>query len=122
MTFQEREDKHGAHAAQTPRGRPSGSWPPGAKPYFGYPATSSAFVQCYLPENFKFNGKKSKALSFQTEGEQKTSRGTNRTKDAAVLGVQTWAWQWFNSLTSVQQNALKETEALPERPAKKARV
>lgn len=62
------------------------------------------------------------ALCFHQEGEPSTRRGTRRTKDAAVLGVQTWAWNWFNSLTDVQRGALQETEAAEGRPSKRARV
>ena len=80
-------------------------------------------MQCYLPDGFLFGGKKSKSLSFQDPEDNKSSRSTTRTKDAAILGVQTWAWQWYRSLTAIQQAALQETEAVVKEPAsKKARV
>ena len=50
-------------------------------------------------------------------------KGTLRKKDAAIMGVQSWAWQWFRSLTDLQQTALKEADAAAvlQRPSKKAR-
>ncbi|CAL1150545.1 unnamed protein product [Cladocopium goreaui] len=116
-----RADAGKVNADQCARGRPEGEWPPGSKPYFGNPATSSPFVQCYLPQGFVFQGRKSKSLSFQ-EGPASTVRGICRSKEAAILGVQTWAWQWFNSLKKEDKSSLVETDALAERPAKKARV
>eukprot|EP00435_Cladocopium_sp_Y103_P049541 s1312_g15.t1 len=116
-----RADAGKVHADQCARGRPEGEWPPGTKPYFGNPATSSPFVQCYLPQGFVFQNRKSKCLSFQ-EGPASSVRGICRSKEAAILGVQTWAWQWFNSLKKEDKNSLVETDALAERPAKKARV
>ena len=121
QTGQVRADAGKVHADQCARGRPEGEWPPGSKPYFGNPATSSPFVQCYLPQGFVFQGRKSKSLSFQ-EGPASTVRGICRSKEAAILGVQTWAWQWFNSLKKEDKSSLVETDALAERPAKKARV
>ena len=113
---------HGTHDAQTPRGRPIGQWPPGTKPYYGCPTTSSPFVQCHLPEGFKYQGRKSKSLSFQEAAQIVTQRGTVRTKEAATTGVQAWAWQWYGSLTAIQKAALTETSQVAERPTKKARV
>ena len=121
MRGQVRADAGQVHADPCARGRPSGEWPPGTKPYFGNPATSSPFVQCYLPQGFVFQGRKSKCLSFQ-EGPASTVRGICRSKEAAILGVQTWAWQWFNSLKKEDKSSLVDRDALAERPAKKARV
>lgn len=106
-----------------PRPRPFGDWPPSVKPYFGNPSSSSPFVQCYLPTGFSFEGRKSKSLSFQPEGEALSVKGTLRKKKAAVMGVQSWAWQWFRSLSDLQQAALKEADAAAvlQRPFKKAR-
>lgn len=118
-----RADAGGSHAVQTPRGRPTGEWPPGTKPYFGNPTTSSPFVQCHLPQGFTHQGKKSKSLSFQDEG-MPFARGVTRTKQAAIVGVQSWAWAWYQSLNQIQQSSLKETfeTAVPERPSKKVKT
>ena len=82
----------------------------------------SPFVQCHLPEGFKYQGRKSKSLSFQEAAQIVTQRGTVRTKEAATTGVQAWAWQWYGSLTAIQKAALTETSHVAERPPKKARV
>lgn len=114
-----RADAGLSHACHTPRAKPEGSWPPGTKPYFGAPANSSEFCQCYLPGGFSHQGRKSKSLSFNTPG-QGMSRSTSRSKECAVLGVQSWAWAWYNSLSADQQNTIKDADLA--RPSKRIKT
>lgn len=120
-----RADAGGSHAAALARGRVQGSWPPGARPYFGAPKESSEFIQAYLPAGWKHEGKKSKSLSFCDAADgPRSSRSAACSKEAAVMAVQGWAWEWWASLTSVQQLSIREAhrEEEPGRPLKRPRV
>lgn len=118
---QVRADEGGAHASHQARGRPEGEFAPGIRAYYGNPANASQFIQAYLPTGFVFQGRKSKTAAYASEG---CPRGTQRTKAAAVLAVQSWTWQWWASLTPLQQSSIQESEKpdLEERSAKRARV
>ncbi|CAJ1442941.1 unnamed protein product [Effrenium voratum] len=118
---QVRADEGGAHASHQARGRPEGEFAPGIRADYGNPANASQFIQAYLPTGFVFQGRKSKTAAYASEG---CPRGTQRTKAAAVLAVQSWTWQWWASLTPLQQSSIQESEKpdLEERSAKRARV
>ncbi|CAK9061274.1 unnamed protein product [Durusdinium trenchii] len=119
-----RADADGTHAPHVPRGRPQGSFPPGVKSYFGSPQGASPFVQVYLPTGFLHLGKKSKCLSFaDPQSKDGNKRSTLRSREAALLGVQAFAWDWYSSLTEIQKSSIAEADAaVQERPLKRARL
>ena len=119
-----RADADGTHAPHVPRGRPQGSFPPGVKSYFGSPQGASPFVQVYLPTGFLHLGKKSKCLSFaDPQSKDGNKRPTLRSREAALLGVQAFAWDWYSSLTEIQKSSIAEANAaVQEHPLKRARL
>ena len=92
----------GPHAAHMDRGRPEGRVAPGCTCYFGTPAASSPFVQCYLPAGYKFNNKRSRAVCYKGEHTY-GSRGATRTREAALACLQAWSYEWFNSLSEAER-------------------
>jgi len=58
-----------------------------------------------LPSNFSFENKKSKAVSYR--GDVAFSKGTSRTLEQAKACLYSWVWQWWDSLSTAEQSALK---------------
>eukprot|EP00439_Symbiodinium_sp_Y106_P043977 s4905_g5.t1 len=115
----------GAHAAPVPRGLPDCELPPHCSVYYGHPVNGSPFVQAYLPDGFKFNKKKSRAVCYREQGlNLQSSKAAKRTKEEALTCVTSWCWSWFASLTDAQKRQLSGSDGAQggERPAKRARA
>lgn len=83
-------------------------FPDGVSTNFGYPDTANAFFQARLPSNMKWDGKKSRCVSFMTE-HMAGKRGTNRTKIQAIQAAAAWCWSWWESLSDAEKSAIKTT-------------
>jgi len=90
-----------------------GSWPPGVSVYHGTPAAASPFVQCLLPSPFKYEGKRSKAVSYK--GIDLKARATNRTKEAAEQVAMAWSWGWWESLAQSDRATVQSCESSKKR-------
>ena len=114
-----RADAGLTHAEKTPRGPVSGEFPPGVKCHRGVPENASPFLQALLPGTFKYEGKRSRAVSYMGSKPVVTN-GTTRSEEAAQRMVLSWSWQWWDSLTTDQRSAIS-SEARSQ-PSKKRRV
>lgn len=117
----------GVHAPKVSRGDPGCALPPCCKAVLGYPVGLSPFIQVRLPKGFSFQSKESRAMSYRDAEGAAVVRGTTRTFAMAKTAVESWAWQWWDSLTKVAQNSLtaaqkNEPQESEERPLKKAKV
>ena len=112
------------------RGDPDLDVPPCSRSHGGFPKDQSPYIQVHLPKGYKFQGKASRACCFADEEGKAVPNGTSRSRKMAVQSVQSWSWQWWESLTPVVQSSLRGHKdvkkdgdgAAGERPAKRART
>ncbi len=119
-----RHRESGSRAAPTARDDPNMNLPSGVKAHFGFPQNASAFVQLRLPGGMTWDGKASRAMSFRNPDAPIVSGGTTRTLEVAKASLESWAWQWFESLPVAKQKSLRESHEpeVSERPLKKLRT
>lgn len=89
------------------RGDPEANIPPCCRCHFGYPQGLSPFIQVHLPKGFKYMKKASRACSFAEAGGAAVPGGTTRSKQMAIQSVESWAWQWWETLTPIVQASLR---------------
>lgn len=61
-------------------------------------------------------------MSYRNADAPEIVGGVTRTLAVAKASCESWAWQWFESLTKAQQESLGDSSGSHERPAKKQRV
>lgn len=113
----------GSRAAPTERDNPESELnvPPGIKLVFGYPSNANPFIQAKLPLNMAaFENKRSRAMSYRNPNAPDVLGGTTRSFDMAKQAIESWAWQWFEGLSTAEQEALKAKVDQP--PLKKQRT
>ncbi len=109
------EDREGGeHKPHVCRGKvddPS-SFPPGCSANFGFPEGASPFVQLKLPAGLKYEGKKSRCVSYVGEGLAKVhNKGTSRPKESAIACVRAWSWLWWEQLKESEKNTIRASVA-----------
>ena len=104
-----RSDCGGSHAPKAERPAVDAEFPPGAACHSGFPKEANAFFQVILPGTFKFEGKRSRSVSYL--GKEPIPNGTQRTEEAAKRMVLSWSWQWWNSLTTDERSAVGSTSS-----------
>ena len=91
-TRKARED--GPHQAPVRRGVVGDDvqFPPGVVTNFGYPQGASPFIQAKLPAPMKFEGKKSRCVSFVGDDKDgfRGAKGTTKTKHQAIQAAAAW--------------------------------
>lgn len=114
----------GPRAAPTARDDPNMSLPPGVKAHYGFPQNASAFVQVRLPNGISWDGKCSRAMSYRNPDAPLIPGGTTRTVEVAKASLESWAWQWFESLSVSEKKSLREVKeaGVIERPLKRVRT
>lgn len=113
-----RSDQGGVHAPPQHRGLAAeGEVPPGVTLANGHPTRASPFYQVHLPTNFKFEGRRSKSVSYV--GSVAYEKGTLRTEAQARACVLGWAWGWWHSLESGDRSAIQEVGGNAVGPGKK---
>ena len=112
-----RSDAGGAHAPKNDRSllTQDAELPPGVSLQNGHPKDASPFFQAFLPTGFVHEGKKSKSVSYM--GETVFAKGTTRTMEQAKACVLSWCWQWWNSLSTSDHSAIRETERVSGEPS-----
>ena len=112
--------RDGPHASPQQREKPAGDLPCGCRIYEGVPSTGNPFLQVYLPGGFRYSNRKSRAVCYNVAGATaETAKATTRTRVQALASVQTWAWQWWNSLTQAERDALENLNIRHAEPAQK---
>ena len=91
-------------------------FPPGVSTNFGKPQNASGFIQAKLPGTWKWEGKRSRAVSFIT-AEVLGSRGTTKSKAQAIRAAASWCWSWWESLDDTQKSAVQASSKQVKRPA-----
>ena len=110
-THKARED--GPHQAPMRRGVVGDDvqFPPGVATNFGFPQEASPFIQAKLPAPMKFEGKKSRCVSFvgQDSDGFRGAKGTTKTKDQAIQAAAAWCWSWWQSLDEAAKSGIQES-------------
>ena len=118
-----KERQDGPHVPKQSRGEPECDLPPCCRVNLGYPVGLSPFIQVRLPKGYSYMNKESRAMSFRESEGQVVPRGTQRTYAMAVKAVESWAWQWFESLSPAVQKSMSSTDKeILERPTKKQKT
>lgn len=89
---------------------PEGDFPPGVVCHKGFPSNSSPFLQALLPGNFKYENKRSRAVSYLKEGDVPMARGTTRSYDMALQAVLAWSWEWWQTLPTEKKSAIQSAK------------
>ena len=112
-----RGDAGGAHGPKNDRSllTKDAELPPGVSLHNGHPKGASPFFQCFIPTGFLHEGKKSKSTSYM--GETVFAKGTTRSMEQAKSCVLAWSWQWWNSLSTSDHSAIRETEKVSGEPS-----
>lgn len=106
-------------APRTPRDDPNLSLPPSVKQNFGA-LLASQFIQVRLPVGYVHEGKASRALSYCDPHGTPIQGGTRRTVAVAKAALESWCWQWWESLLNDKKQILEQQDSGQlERPAKK---
>lgn len=116
----------GPHAPRQAREKPDEvTVPPCCRVSFGHPKDLSPFCQVHLPKGWKFQGKASRSSSYGESSGPAVPNGTSRSKQMALRCIESWAWQWWDTLPPITQASLrghKDVDADAERPAKRPRA
>ena len=95
------------------RARPEGKFPPGVQCYRKEPLAANPLFQVVLPTGFRHEGKQSRGVSFAEGDNLFSKKGTSRTQSQAEMVCMSWAWTWWESLTSEQRSAIQSSLAEP---------
>ena len=115
----QRSDLGGVHAPGTARGRPEGDFPPGVTCYKKEPLDANPLFQVCLPVGFSHEGKRSKGVSFAGDN-RLFLKGTTRSQQQAEMACMSWAWMWWDNLSSEERSSLQAGGKEP--PCKKRKV
>lgn len=107
----------GLHAPKQSRGDPGLNLPPMCRANLGFPVNLSPFIQVRLPKGFQYNSKESRAMSYRDAEGAAVVRGTMRTYAMAKASCESWAWQWWDSLSAPAKTSLKTAQNEQSQPA-----